>query len=136
MELRDTAVEIRDRIPEAIRDLENPFSKELIGLWDRRYIQGLIFILRDQGQYQGYILLEQGKKYTIRGVFIWDNVRYEEFEQKLLEEVCRFLDIKKQNCLANITKGAEKIYLDHGFEILGPRTGFLDQVKAIRRYKS
>lgn len=135
MEPGDITVEFWDRIPESVRDFKDPFSKELIELWDRRYMQGSIFLASMDGEYRGYVLLEKGTKWTIRGFYVQPEYRNRGIGNSLLKLVCQFVDGKKQDCLVNITKGAEKIYIHNGFEILGPRLDFPDQVKAIRRYK-
>lgn len=129
------ADEIWDTIPDPVRNFEDPFSRELIDLWDRRYMKGKVFLVSEDGKYCGYILLEEGRKWTIRGFFVQPGCRNRGIGSRLLSLVCQFVDGKKQDCLVNITKGIEKIYIDHGFEILGPRLDFPDQVKAIRRYK-
>ena len=127
--------EIWDIIPDPVRNLEDPFSKNLIDLWDKRYMKGKVFLVSEDGKYCGYVLLEEGRKWTIRGFFVQPGYRNRGSGNRLLSLVCQFVDGKKQDCLVNITKGKEKIYIDHGFEILGPRSDFPGQVKAIRRYK-
>ena len=98
-------------------------------------MKGKVFIISKDGKYCGYVLLEEGKRWTIRGFFVVPEYRNQGIGSRLLSLVCQFVDGKKQDCLVNITKGAEKIYINYGFEILGPRTDFPDQVKAIRHYK-
>lgn len=122
---------VSETIPDSIRQIDDPFSKELIELWDMRYMKGKVFWLEE-----GYILLQDCKKHwTIRGFFIRPEARNRRLGSMLLTEVCKFVGRKKQDCWVNITKGAESIYVRHGFEIIGPRPDFPDQIRAIRRYK-
>ena len=122
---------ISDKIPEAIRQIDDPFSKELIELWDIRHMKGKIFYVEDKG----YILLQDCRKHwTIRGFFVQSEFRGKGLGSVLLANVCDFMEQQKQDCFVNITKGAESIYIKYRFELLGPRLDFLDQIRAIRRY--
>lgn len=122
---------ISDKIPEAIRQIDDPFSRELIELWDMRYMKGKVFCVEDKG----YILLQDCRKHwTIRGFFVQPEFRGKGLGSVLLANVCDFMEQQKQDCFVNITKGAESIYQRFNFEIIGPRPDFPDQVRAIRRY--
>ena len=123
---------VLDKIPESIRQINVPFSRELIELWDIRYMKGKIFFVENKG----YILLQDCKKHwTIRGFFVQLEERGKGLGSVLLANVCDFVDSQRQDCFVNITKGAENIYVRYGFEIIGPRPDFPDQVRAIKRYK-
>lgn len=123
---------ISGRIPEAIRQIDDPFSRELIELWDIRHMKGKTFYVGDRG----YILLQDCRKHwTIRGFFVQPEDRGKGLGSVLLANVCDFVDGQRQDCFVNITKGAESIYVRHGFEIIGPRLDFPDQLRAIRRHK-
>lgn len=122
---------ISDKIPETIRQIDDPFSKELIELWDIRYMKGKIFYVEDRG----YILLQDCEKHwTIRGFFVQSEFRGKGLGSVLLANTCDFMDRQRQDCFVNITKGAENIYEKYRFELIGPRPDFPDQVRAIRRY--
>ena len=127
-----TQIQVSKEVPAGVRNIDDPFSRELIELWDMRYMKGKTFFVADRG----YILLEDCKKHwTIRGFFVRPEERGKGLGSDLLANVCDFVDNQEQDCFVNITRGAESIYIRHGFEILGPRPDFPDQLRAIRRYK-
>lgn len=126
-------VSIKVDIPESLRQINDPFSQELIELWDERHMKGRTFYVENKG----YILLQDCKKHwTIRGFFVQAEDRGRGLGSNILANVCKFVDSQKQDCFVNITIGAENIYIKYGFEILGPRPDFPDQLRAIRRYRS
>lgn len=122
------------RIPKAIRDIEDPFSKELIDLWDSRKLKGLVFSEYDEEGIVSYILLEdRGEVATIRGFFTVPRSRGKGYGTQLLQTVCDLCDsFGKKTIVVNITKGAQNPYIRTGFVPLGKRKDFPNQVLAYR----
>lgn len=122
-------------VPEILRTIQDPFSQELIELWDNRELEGKIYTLWDNGDLVGYILVElTGKKCTIRGFYIISDFRGKGYGTGFLNSVCRILETNENRgpIIVNITSGAEKVYELTNFNILGTRKDFPDQKLAFR----
>lgn len=137
--MKSTQSLVHNLIPETARAIQDPFSQDLIYLWDARYMKGKVFTVEtyeEPVECLGYLLLQESKKdWTIRGFFVQDQYRGHGIGDGLLTCVDDFIsESKKKVCYVNITRGAEGSYLRHGFEILGPRVDFPDQVKAKKVY--
>lgn len=132
-------IQVYNSIPEHTRMTADPFSEDLVYLWDVRRMKGKIIVdeLEIPGKVcRGYILLQESKKdWTIRGFFVDQQCRNQGIGSALLDKVDEIVSKSKNKiCYVNITEGAESIYIRHGFQILGPRSDFPTQVKAKKVY--
>jgi len=117
-------------VPGYLRTIQDPFSQELIGLWDSRKLEGKIYTLRDEEKLVGYILVEElGPECTIRGFYILPEFRGQGYGTGFLISVCKILEKREGRgpIYVNITDGAQKVYTECGFIILGRRKDFTDQ---------
>lgn len=115
-------------IPMCIRRISDPFSRELIELWEERKLKGKIFYISEKS----YILVEESERHpyvTIRGFYTIPELRGEGLGSKLLEEV---IDYYNGPIVVNVSSGAEKVYENHQFKLLGKRRDFPGQVLAYR----
>ena len=119
--------------------IKDPFSKELIDLWQSREMSGLIFSLHEDVRTMtptlGYILLElKGSKATIRGFWVDKRYRGKGHGSELLKAVkgyCLVQDCSELH--VNITESEEniKLYEKMGFRMISRRTDYPDQIHAI-----
>ena len=135
----ELTLKVLEKIPDSVRSICDPFSRDLVYLWDARYMKGLVILdeIEIPGKVcRGYILLQESKKdWTIRGFFVDQQCRNRGIGSKLLEKVDEIVSAsKKKICYVNITEGAEDIYLKHGFTILGRRSDFPTQFRAKKTY--
>ena len=117
-----------------IRSIEDPFSKEIIHLWDDRKMQGKLYWFQKGKLPLGYILMqEEGEINTIRGLYVVPEARGKGIATKLLRKVCDIEDAREVRVIVvNITEGAENVYIRNKFKLLGKRKDFPDQIIAYR----
>ncbi len=109
-------------IPIYIQNCKDQFVQELIELWNRYNRHGTIYVYKHQ-VIKGFIMVEQGSDWTIRGTFTGTNYRGQGVAQRLIEEVKKdFLEQCTGFLWVNITNDAEQLYLKTGFNIYGKRT--------------
>lgn len=114
-------------ICQEIRDIPDPFSKELVRLWDERNLKGQIFSEWEEKEVSGYILVENTltkDHVTIRGLFVCEQCRGKGVAKQLLHCVKSFYS---RPIVVNITEGVERLYESVGFVIVGTRKDFPDQ---------
>jgi GNAT superfamily N-acetyltransferase len=139
MNLLGNYIYMSEQIIKELRDISDPFSQELIKLWDDRKLTGKVFYMLDGLTCIGYILLDTSNRsrWTIRGFFVQGQYRGRGFGQKLLQSATYYCTNLHKDVYVNITKGAENIYRNEGYELLGPREDFPDQIKAVKKaYKT
>lgn len=132
-----------------LKDIKDPFAKELLDLWNKRNLKGYAVLYRDALAKQnkglisydlspalGFVLVEKKEGIaTIRGLYVSPEARKRSIGSRLIQYVQR---TAKQDHLeghvygekaiwVNITSGAENIYTRLGFKILGTRKDFPDQ---------
>ena len=132
----DKVITLSEQILPGVRAIQDPFSQELIKLWDDRKLEGKIFYaLNERWEPIGYLLLDTvvRDRWTIRGFFVREDYRGQGYGKKLLQVATYFCKSFDKDTFVNITEGAEKIYLDEGYEILGRREDFPDQFRAVKK---
>lgn len=129
MELRVTL-----KIPETVKNIEDSFSKELIELWEDRKMSGKVFFYEEKKRPLSYILVqENGYTNTIRGLYVIPEKRGKGLGTEMVDLVYSYYEsLGATTMFVNITEGAEKLYSNLGFTILGRRRDFTDQFVAFK----
>ena len=129
-------------IPEKVRQIENPDSREFIELWDERGMQGITYTIEtDEGEVMGYSLLEiKGEQdyYNCRGFYSNPKFRGQRIGTKVLQKCLHFTDDLEQGCWGNIVDGSPSanILVREGFEPVERRTDVANCTKLFKPYKS
>lgn len=132
--------EVLGSIPGDIKTLNDPegFSKEIVSLWKKRKMKGIVFRDVYQGKTVSYILLEIKEGVcTIRGFYTVPEYRGKGIGSELLMFLVSFInpDIDIWVNITN-TPEARKLYQKAGFRELYVRSDFPDQIKAYHGPKS
>lgn len=129
-----------------LRDIKDPFARELLDLWNDRHLKGYAILYQDyisKGPLQGYkpspvqgfILVEKkNNEAIIRGLFVDPKARRRQVGSRLIQYVQKIANQSREGKVygektvwVNITSGAESIYTKMGFNIVGTRKDFPDQ---------
>lgn len=111
--------DLTDSFPDEVA-FQDSFSKELQELWLDNSRKGFIYIIYNNNIAIGYLMYDDHS--WIRGFYIASNYRGHGYGTLLLKHCCE--DIADKVIKVNITRGAEKLYINEGFTIMGPRKDF------------